>query len=357
MRPVFSIPVLLFGLIFLLNSCKNATEKPVAEIKVDTTAVQEKYPSDIIPYFDKWKILLGDGTRSKELIHYENEKFFYDFNDGKTDWIVYKTPNSGITSKTSSNTRSELHQIEEWDTEVGGNLRGTLKVMHVSSSGDARVAASYSVVVGQIHSAQGHKNEPLKIYYKKFPGHKKGSVYWNYEINTVGETKEDNKGRWDFSTPVWGYDMFVVGATPDSYPPEPENGIELGETFSYEVNVYKGIMYLTFTSEGHETKTFTKSLIKSDFATTSEIPQQIRDNFFPIGQKGTEKPEAYKGQLNYFKQGAYNQTNGKDPSKNMVWATGSEIYEGDIDKQYANGSYAEVWFKEAAVGSAKEPAK
>ena len=41
----------------------------------------------------------------------------------------------------------------------------------------------------------------------------------------------------------------------------------------------------------------------------------------------------------------------------MVWSTGSEIYNGDITKQYANGSYAEVWFKEATVGVGTLPIK
>ena len=223
--------------------------------------------------------------------------------------------------------------------------------MHVSTSGDPRVAASYSVVVGQIHSNDGHKNEPLKICYKKFPGHTKGSVYWNYEINTEGE----NSGRWDFSTAVWGNDMSVVAESATKIPEEPTNGIALGEEFSYEVNVYEGIMYLTFKSEGHETKTFTKSLIVSDFSKKSQMPQQIIDLYTQIGQDGTEKPNAYAGEENYFKQGAYNQTNGKDPKKNMVWATGADIFEGDIAKQYENGSYTEVWFKEATVGAGTEP--
>ena len=63
----------------------------------------------------------------------------------------------------------------------------------------------------------------------------------------------DNIGRFDYSTAVWGYDFSVVGTAPDVYPAEPVNGIALDEEFSYEVNVYKGIMYLTFTSENHET--------------------------------------------------------------------------------------------------------
>ena len=357
MKSIFKKPLILAVSALAIVSCKETKKEASKDAVAKVEELKAKFPSDVIPFMDKWKILLGNGDKSKDLINYTNKDFFYVTNDGKTDWVVYKTPNSGITSKTSSNTRTELHQKEEWVPETGGNLTGTLKVQHVSTSGDARVAASYSVVVGQIHSGEGHKNEPLKIYYKKFPGHTKGSVFWNYEINTVGDTKDDNKGRWDFSTPVWGYDMFVVGETPETYPAEPANGIALGEEFSYEVNVYKGIMYLTFKSEGHPTKTFTKNLFKSDYTKKRDIPKQIRDNFFPIGQKGVERPEAYKGELNYFKQGAYNQTNGKDPKKNMVWATGSEIYDGDIQKQYENGCYAEVWFKEATVGVGYDPNK
>jgi len=39
----------------------------------------------------------------------------------------------------------------------------------------------------------------------------------------------------------------------------------------------------------------------------------------------------------------------------MVWSTGAEIYEGDLAKQYANGSYTEVWFKEGSVGAGIPP--
>ena len=302
-----------------------------------------KYPNDVIPFMDEWKILLGDGTYVDTLVNYEKKDFFYVENDGETNWVVYKTPNSGVTSRTSSNTRTELGQKKHWIPEVGGKLTGTLKVQHVSTTGDARVSSSYSVVIGQIHSDEGHENEPLKIFYKKFPGHQKGSVFWNYEINTKG----DNSGRWDFSTAVWGYDFSVVGTSPTEYPEEPKDGIALGEEFSYEVNVHKGMMYLTFTSEGHDTKTFTKSLIKSDFATKSQIPQQIIEVYASRRTVGVEREMAYAGEINYFKQGAYNQANGK--------TTKSETYGGDIPKQYENGSYAEVWFKEATVGESTAP--
>ncbi len=324
-------------------SCKVTTEKAVdAKIPIEKTV---KYPSDVIPFMDKWKILLGDGTQVEDLVNYQKEDFFYVENDGSTDWVVYKTPNSGITSRTSKNTRTELGEKAHWIPETGGKLTGTLKVQHVSTTGDATKASSYSVVIGQIHSDEGHENEPLKIFYKKFPGHTKGSVFWNYEINPEG----DNSGRFDFSTAVWGHDFSVVGTSPTTYPEEPKFGIALREEFSYEVNVYKGIMYLTFTSEGHETITFTKSLIKSDFATKEDIPQQVIDVYASRRAVSPERESAYAGEINYFKQGNYNQANGE--------STKSETYGGDIAKQYENGSYSEVWFRDATVGESTEPNK
>ena len=312
------------------------------------------YPSEVIPFMDKFKILMGDGSREDNLVDFEYKDFFYTVIDGTRRWVVFKTPNSGVTSPNSSNTRTELHEKREWVPEEGGKLTGTCRVMHVSTTGDARVAASFSTVVGQIHSGEGHENEPFKLYYKKFPGHDKGSVFWNYEINTAGE---DNAGRWDFSTAIWGHDMAVVGTAKDEYPAEPEDGIKLGEEFSYEVNVYKGIMYLTFKSQNHETKTFTKNLIASEYVNKTDLPEQVKILFGPLGQDGTERVTAYKGELNYFKQGAYNQTNGKDPEKNRVWHTGAETYGGEIAKQYENGSYTEVWFRDSTVGPGEPPLK
>jgi len=329
-----------------IYSCKPSTEK-MPDKKIDKLI----YPSDVIPFMDEFKILLGDGKSSDNLIDYEDKDFFYVENDDNANWVVYKTPNSGVTSRTSSNTRTELGQKEHWTATDGGKLTGTLKVMHVSTSGDPRVSAAYSTVVGQIHSDSGHENEPLKIFYKKFPGHTKGSVFWNYEINTKGS----NDKRWDYSTAVWGYDFSVVSDDTNAPPLEPEDGIELGEEFSYDINVYKGIMHLTFKSKGHKTVHFTKNLVESDFKTEADIPKQIRTLFFPIGRDGVERENAYAGEMQYFKQGAYNQSNGKSPSTNMVWSSGADTYEGDIAKQYANGDYTEVWFREATVGIGTSP--
>ena len=331
-----------------MNSCTNSrSEIPIAANELKKTI----YPSDVISSLDEWKILLGDGTHIDDLVNFRKDDFFYVENDADKDWVVYKTPNAGVTSRTSSNTRTELGQKAQWLPKTGGKLSATLKVMHVSTSGDARVAASFSTVIGQIHSDQGHENEPLKIFYKKFPGHTKGSIYWNYEINTAG----DNAKRWDYSTAVWGHDMSTIGSDVSAYPDEPNDGIALGDEFSYQVNVYDGIMYLTFTRAGEPPKTFTKSLVSSEYVNDEDIPQQIRTLYAVIDRDGTERQNAYAGELQYFKLGAYNQTNGKDPKSNMVWSTGSETYDGNLEQQYQNGSYTEVWFKDFSIGPGTAP--
>ncbi|GGZ93456.1 polysaccharide lyase family 7 protein [Algibacter mikhailovii] len=329
------ITILGIALLGLTTSCVNRTK--------NADDVAKLYPNEVINFMEKWTILLGDGTRSDSLSSFQKDNFFYTAHEDDVDWVVYKTPNSGITSKTSSNTRSELGEKKRWTPEVGGKLTATLKVQHVSTTGDARVPSSFSVVVGQIHSDEGHENEPLKIFYKKYPGHKKGSVFWNYEINTAGS----NAGRWDFSTAVWGTDWAVLGSNSNAYPDEPEDGIALGETFRYEVNVYEGIMYLTFSSPGHKTKTFRKSLIQSDFATKENTPKQVLDIYATKQRDGIERDTAYAGEMQFFKQGAYNQANGK--------STKSQTYKGDIEKQYEHGSYAEVWFKAASLEAGTSP--
>ncbi|MEQ9404310.1 MAG: polysaccharide lyase family 7 protein [Cyclobacteriaceae bacterium] len=325
----------------VLNSCSGSSKK------TDEKATAKKvFASEVIPFFDHWNLILGDGSNVGQAVEFEQQDFFYTSSDDAEDWVVYKAPNAGDTHGTSNNTRTELAQLKKWSPMTNAKLTATLKVMNVSTTGDPRVAATHSVVVGQIHSADGHENEPLKIFYKKFPSHSKGSVFWNYEINTRGD---DNSGRWDFSTAVWGYDFSVVGTEENAYPEEPENGIELGEEFSYEIEVKDGMMYLTFKSDGHDTITFNKNLIESDYKTVADIPEQTQNLFVPIGQDGVERENAYADEGLFFKLGCYNQTNGKSPEVNPVWCSGAETYEGNTQKQYETGNYAEVWFKTATI--------
>lgn len=333
---------MLFSIAALLFSCTNKHKKD-ANIEIE----KNKYANEVIPFFDHWNLILGDGSNAGIANNFEHKDFFYTTSDESGDWVVFKAPNTGDTHGTSNNCRTELAQLKKWSAETPAKLSATLKVQNVSASGDARVAASYSVVVGQIHSADGHENEPLKIFYKKFPGHTKGSVFWHYEINTKGD---DNSGRWDYSSGVWGHDFYIVGSDIATYPEEPEDGIALGVEFSYEIEVKEdGLMYLTFTSEGHETKTFTKNLIESEYTTKNDFPQQTIDMFVPVGQDGVERSNAYAEEGLFFKLGSYNQTNGKSPEVNKNWCSGAETFGGDIQKQYETGNYAEVWFKSASI--------
>ncbi|NRB47161.1 MAG: polysaccharide lyase family 7 protein [Saprospiraceae bacterium] len=114
-------------------------------------------------------------------------------------------------------------------------------------------------------------------------------------------------------------------------------------------------MYLTFASPDHDTVRFTKSLLKSDYPKPQDIPEQTQQLFVPIGRDGVERENAYAGELNYFKQGNYNQTNGKSPDNNRIWSTGANTYGGDIAKQYEHGDYTEVWFKRATIGAGTPP--
>ncbi|MEP3836127.1 MAG: polysaccharide lyase family 7 protein [Algibacter sp.] len=333
---------LVFSAILIFSSCNNGVKKTKP---VDTE--KSVYASEVIPFFKDWNLILGDGSNVGKAINFENNDFFYTENDGNTNWVVFKAPNAGDTHGTSNNTRTELAQLKKFYPETANDkLEATLKVMNVSATGDARVAATHAVVVGQIHSADKHENEPLKIFYKKYPGHTKGSVFWHYEINTAGD---DNSGRWDYSSAVWGNDFSVVGTEANTYPEEPKDGIALGEEFSYEIEVVNGIMTLRFSSKGHKTKTFTKNLLESEYTTTADIPEQTQNLFVPLGQDGVERQEAYTGEGLFFKLGCYNQTNGKSPEINKNWCSGAETHGGDIKKQYADGNYAEVWFKTASL--------
>ena len=92
-----------------------------------------------------------------------------------------------------------------------------------------------------------------------------------------------------------------------------------------------------------------KTLLSSEYTNRSDMPEQVERLFVPIGQDGVERKNGYTGQGLFFKLGCYNQTNGKDPKVNKVWCSGAETHGGDLQKQYADGNYAEVWFKSANI--------
>lgn len=299
-----------------------------------------------------------DVIKIKDIQTYQHPDYFYIDDDGN---LVFAAPNKAITSVNSTNTRSELHHMlggekalkrdfknnfalkdnrrAEQFAQVGGNLQATLKVNHVSKRAKyTEKPTAYSVVVGQVHAVQDRKrraegegygwgNEPLKIYYKKLPGHEYGSVFWNYERNL----EKNDPNRIDISYSVWGKPWLNMDAPGEA-------GIALDEEFSYEVNVYENTMYLTFTTARHGT-------------VNHEI--NLTDNVDAFGEVDElDNPKGYTGEGNHFKAGAYNQCSTKDdPSFRYPACPGT----GDWETDKVNGDYTQVTFMRLETGPAVKP--
>ena len=292
-----------------------------------------------------------------EIQKYSHPDFFY-LND--RGGMTFVAPNKATTTANSSNTRSELRYMlrgkntrpktdgaennfaveARKDSDkfgaVGGKMEATLRVDHVATNvGNPAKKPAYSAVVGQIHAVKydntssgfGYGNEPIKIFYKKWPGHETGSVFWNYERNL---DKDDPK-RKDISYPVWGN----LWDNPDD---PGDKGIALGEEFSYTINVHKNTMYLTFESPKHNTVRFTKSLVSNVDAHGKVDPD---DNRY-----------SYGGDSLYFKAGIYNQCSTKNEPG--FWSTAC-AGTGDWQTDKANGDYAQATFTRLVVGDSTPP--
>ena len=89
----------------------------------------------------------------------------------------------------------------------------------MTSTGDRNQVGR--TIIGQIHA---DNDEPMRIYYRKFPENERGFIYFAHEIRD--------------SDDIW---LVVVGPENDDIDDEPndsrnpENGIALGELFSYEI--------------------------------------------------------------------------------------------------------------------------
>ena len=325
---------------------------PVAALAdVANNGVSYPVPADKFDMHN-WKITIPadinqdgrvDEIEGVAMMSYSHEDFFYVDKDGN---LVFEVQNKAITTKNSKNARSELRKMarganfgvgthdpkNNWAlsshpdaaafSAIGGTLAATVKVNHVSEH--AKYPEKYpahSVVVGQIHAEKdkaqiaaktgyGHGNEPLKIFYKKFPGHKYGSVFWNYERNLA--KKDPNRA--DIAYPVWGNTW--------ENPAEPgKAGIALGEEFSYRVDVKGTMMYLTFETAKHKTVKYEIDLSKA-----------VDDKDSPTG---------YAKDAFYYKAGAYGQCSVNDT--HPVWGPGCEGT-GDFTIDKKNGDYNSVTF-------------
>lgn len=295
----------------------------------------------------------------KDLQKYSHPDFFYLDDEG---YMVFTAPNKAFTTPNSTNTRSELRQMQRgtntrintkdprnnWSiainphsdkfASVGGKMEATLKVNHVAKrAGNPEKNAAYSMVIGQIHAGTydppvegfGWGNEPLKIFYKKWPEHETGSVFWTYEKNLP----RHDPNRKDVVYPVWGYTW--------ENPEDPgESGVPLGEEFSYTVNVHGDIMHLTFEAPGRETVNYSLNLGNAVDA---------YGNLDPHDHKW-----GYGGDWMYFKAGAYNQCSTRD-AEGMWYAACLGTGEWEVDK--ANGDYASASFSRLVLSESEPPAE
>jgi poly(beta-D-mannuronate) lyase len=318
-----------------------------------------KIPADSFD-LSRWKITMPydhDGNEKadeidvKELKTFTNPDYFYLNQDGE---LVFTTPNKGATTSALASTRTELRQMNRMlNTDIGtgapennvalaanenaaqfgsigGKLSATLRVNAVSlHAGYPDKEPAYTVVVAEFHSGSikehpggfGWSNQPIKIYYKKFPDHEKGSVFWNYERNLPRE----DPNRIDISYPVWGN-------TWENKENPGDKGISLGEQFSYDINIHENIMHLTFQAEGHPDVNYSVDL---------------SNNVTPYGKVDElDHPKGYSGDWFYFKAGAYNECNTKDsPSFVHTACPGT----GDWATDKKNGDYASVAFSKLVL--------
>ena len=164
----------------------------------------------------------------------DSENFFFTHTDGGMRFVTRL--DGAKTSKNTSYVRSELREMLRRGNEKistrgangnnwalgyqpgntdhagrNGKLSATLRVNKVTTTGDDEYHLGRTII-GQIHAEE---DEPLKLYYRKFPGDSRGCIYIRMEVR-----KSD-----DIRFPIVG----------DEDCNSPSNGIALNELFSYEI--------------------------------------------------------------------------------------------------------------------------
>jgi len=228
-----------------------------------------------------------------------DERYF--FTDPATGGMVFRsTPAGARTSANTNYTRTELRgmlrtgdysvqtrieggypNLNNWvfssapETAqsaaggVDGILRATLAVNQVTRQGrDNQVGR---VIIGQIHAKD---DEPIRLYYRKLPQNKYGSIYFAHEPATGRE-------EW----------VELIGTRAD-WAPNPDGGIALDEVFSYEIEVVG-------TPEGDEIIPMLHvKIIRDDGTEVVADPYDMRDSGFSV-----------EDDFMFFKAGAYSQNN------------------------------------------------
>ena len=217
---------------------------------------------------------------------------------------------------------------------VGSRMEASLFVNHVpKNTGNPKQNRAYTILIGQINTVKqkgkkgyGYGNEPVKIYYKKWPHHETGSVFWVYERNVPSDSSENR----DVMYPVWG-------KTWDNNEFPDYEGIALTEEFQYSVNIYENTMELTFSADDRDDLTFTLDL---------------SNNVDAYGKvDALDNPEGYKNDSLFFRVGAYNQCTSKEKLQN--WTDGC-TGTGNWGTDFKNGDFAAVTFTKLKLSKPKK---
>lgn len=285
------------------DSMKCVTNKPLVSPEIPDVPQPGNKPYQNID-LTSWYLSIAtdaDGNGKADNIQewdlqqgYEHPELFYTADDGG---VTIRSYIKGTrTSKNTKYTRTEMREMlrkgdkshstkgvnknnwvfgsaPEEDKIAAGGVDGTLdvtmKVDHTTSTGVVHQVGRF--IIGQIHDQD---DEPIRLYYRKLPNRDTGTVYFAHE-NTL-------KGSDDYYDLVGGLDGIV------------EDGIALGEVFSYQIKVVGNTMTVTLSREGKDDAVQVVDMSKSGY---------------DVG-----------GKYMYFKWGAYNQNNSGNPD-DFVQAT------------------------------------
>ena len=225
-----------------------------------------------------------------------DERYFYTGEDGG---MVFKATVAGATtSKNAIYTRTELREMlrrgdESISTKpsgslpnknnwvlssaprksrraaggVDGTLKATLAINHVTKTGSTADAGA--VIIAQIH---GIADELARLYYKKLPGHRRGSIYIAHEVAGASE------------------EYFKLIGDRSSDAEEPADGIALDEQFSFELRTEGNELHVVISQAG---AIIAKRMIDMTFS-GYDAPEQYL--FFRVGvvnQSKTADPDDY----------------------------------------------------------------
>ena len=257
----------------------------------------------------------GDGyekatTVTVEELNDDYQLTDYFWTDELDGGMVFKDYIAGArTSEGTSYTRTELREMlrgtnDDIDTQgingnnwvfssvpeelqkraggVDGKMTATVAVNYVTTTGYASNVGR--VIIGQIHAAS---DEPIRLYYRKLPDNTKGSIYFAHEPSN------GNDEQW--------YEM--IGEKSSSAD-DPEDGIELGEQFSYEIIVEGDLMTVNILRDGKDTVTQEVDMSESGY----------NDGYYDKDGDGADETEDYM----YFKAGVYNQNKMIDEDEDGV---------------------------------------